>query len=172
MATLLEQLQSATDGSSLSADIGGQAGNFLQIVQLVKQLIDAPPGDFSGYLSHLQSLPLPEVSIGGDLGAAFSGILPALQGDTSGLLEPLLGAVGSIGESVGGMGATFSRLLGVIQDLQKLFATDLSCGLVAALAPLPATETPAEEGGGEPPPEPAPPATPPAVLSPERNNFV
>ncbi|MEJ2200348.1 MAG: hypothetical protein P8X63_04945, partial [Desulfuromonadaceae bacterium] len=169
MATLLEQLQSVTDGSSLSADIGGQAGSFLQILQLVKQLIDEPPGDFSGYLSQLQSLPLPEISIAGDLGEAFSGILPALQGDTSGLLEPLLGAVGNIGQSIGGeLGETFSRLLSIIQDLQTLFATDLTCGLVESLAPLPAPATPPAPAEGEPAPEPAAPSPPPAVLSQEQ----
>jgi hypothetical protein len=168
MPTLLEQLQSATDGSNLSADIGGQAGSFLQIAQLVQQLIDQPPGDFSGYLSHLQSLPLPQVSVAGDLGDAFSGILPALQGDTSGLLEPLLGAVGNISQNVGGdLGETFNRLLSIIQDLQTLFASDLSCGLVAALEPLPAPALPAPPAEGEPQPAPTP-LNPPAVVSQEQ----
>jgi hypothetical protein len=165
MATLLEQLQSATDGANLSAEIGGQAGSFLQIAQLVQQLIDQPPGDFAGYLSHLQSLPLPQVSVAGELGDAFNGILPALQGDTSGLLEPLLGAVSSIGQNVGGeLGETFSRLLAIMQDLQTLFASDLSCGLVAALEPLPAPPAPTLPEEGEPAP-PAAPLTPPAIVS-------
>ena len=168
MATLLDQLQSATDGSSLSADIGGQTGNFLQIAQQVKQLIDEPPGDFSRYLSHLQSLPLPDIAIAGDIGDAFNGILPALKGHTSGLMEPLLGAVASIGQGVGGnLGGTFSQLLTIIEDLQTLFASDLSCGLVPALAPVPAPKVPQSPpgAGGDPAPAPTPPSPPPVLLS-------
>lgn len=168
MSTLLEQLQSATDGSSVSADISGQVGSFLQIAQLIQQLVDNPPDDFGGYLSHLQSLPLPEVSVADDLGDAFNGILPALQGDTSGLLEPLLGAVGDIGQSVGGdLGENFSRLLEIITDLQILFASDLSCGLVAALEPLPAPALPPLPTDGTPPPDPVP-LNPPTILSQEQ----
>ncbi len=158
MATLLEQLQSITGGSNVSAGIGGQAGQFLQIAQLVEKLAAEPPGDFAGYLSQLQTLPLPNVALGGALGQSFGQVLPGLQGGLGGLLQPLLDAATKIQQGTGsGLGDALGPLLAAIAKLRDLVATNLTCDLVPALAPPPAPE-PAPPG--PPPPGPPPPASP------------
>jgi hypothetical protein len=165
MPTLLEQLQSITGGSSVSVDIAGQAGQFTQIAQLVQQLASQPPGDFGGYLSQLQGLALPNVSLGGELGQSFGQLLPDLQGGLGGLLQPLLDSAGKIQQGVGGdLSGALGPLLEAIAKLRDLVASDWTCGLVPALAPPPVPEPPPP---GPPPPGPPPaPSTPAPVLTP------
>jgi hypothetical protein len=169
MPTLLDQLQSITGDSSVSLDVAAQAGQFGQIAQLVQQLATQPPGDFGGYLSQLQGLALPNVSLGGALGRSFGQVLPDLQGGLGGLLQPLLDAAGRIQGGAGGdLAGSLGPLLETIAKLRDLVAADWTCGLVPALAPPAAPEPPPPEPPppGPPPPGPPPSAPPPAPAAP------
>ncbi len=163
MPTLLEQLQAVTSGSGVSTEIGAQAGQLGQIVQLVQQLASSPPGDFQSYLTQLQQISLPQVSVGGNLGQAFGDILPNLQGELGGVLQQLVSSADTIqSRAGGGLGAALGPLLEAINQLRDLLTSDWSCGLIPEIVPPPPAPP------GPPPPPGSPPAPSPSdpILAP------
>lgn len=166
MATLLEQLGSLASGGSVSVDIAGAARQFTDIGSTLRGVMSNPPGDFAALLGQLDALPLPQLQLAGDLTAGLGNLLPQLQGALSGGTEPLSGALAGLGGNVtDGLATALGPLLAAIEAVRTLLATDLSCGLVPALAPpavAPPLPAPAPGPGDPPIPPPPPPAPVPA----------
>lgn len=164
MGSLFDLLGSVTDGLDLDGAIGGQAGQFLQIVEVVGQLVDNPPDDVAGYFTHLQELALPALNFGGDLGNTFGQLTPALQGGIGGLISPITEAMqGLQGHTQGGLVGSVEPLLRAINQLKTVINSDWSAGLIATQ--IPPAAPPAPPAPGEAPVLPTPPATP-AIIQP------
>lgn len=163
MGSLFDLLGSVTDGLDLDAAIGGQAGQFLQIVEVVGKLVDNPPSDVAGYFTQLQELALPALNFGGDLGSTFGQLTPALQGGMGGLLNPITQAMqGLQGNTQAGLVGSVEPLLRAINQLKTVLNSDWSAGLVATH--IPPAAPPAPPAPGDAPTLPVPPATP-AIIS-------
>lgn len=167
MATLLEQLGGLASGGSVSVDIAGAAGQFASIGDTLRGVMAQPPGDFAALLGQLDSLPLPQLDLAGDLTAGLGNLLPQLQGALAGSVDPLSAALGGLGTNVqSGLADALTPLLAALEAMRTLLATDLTCGLVPALAPpAAAAPVPAPASGDPPPPPPAPVSPPAPVLS-------
>ena len=136
MATLLEQLGSLTSGASLDVDLAGAAGQFADIGNALRGVMDQPPGDFSALLGSLDALPLPQLQLAGDLTAGLANLVPQLQGALGGGTDPIDAALAGLGTQVrDGLAGALEPLLAAVEAVRTLLATDLSCGLVPALAP-------------------------------------
>ncbi len=159
MGSLFDLLGSVTDGLDIDGAIGGQAGQFLQIVEVVGQLVDNPPNDVAGYFTHLQELALPTLNFGSALGNTFSQLTPALQGGIGGLINPITQAMqGLQSNAQGGLGDKVAPLLLAITQLKTVLNSDWSGGLVAThVSPA---APPAPPVPGDAPTLPTPPATP------------
>lgn len=159
MGSLFDLLGSVTEGLDLDGAIGGQAGQFLQIVEVVGQLVDNPPSDVAGYFTHLQELALPALNFGGDLGDTFGQLTPALQGNLGGLLNPITQAMqGLQGHTQGGLVGSIEPLLQAITQLKTVLNSDWSAGLISTH--IAAADPPPPPAPGDAPTLPAPPATP------------
>jgi hypothetical protein len=158
MATLLEQLGSLASDGSVSVDIAGAAGQFADIGNTLRGVMSNPPGDFAALLGQLDALPLPQLELAGDLTAGLDNLLPQLQAVLSGGTDPLSDALAALdGNVADGLAAALGPLLAAIEAVRTLLATDLSCGLVPALAPpASAAPVPTPAPGDPPAPVPAP----------------
>lgn len=148
MASLFEPLQAITGDPALTDSIGNQLGQLLAIAQQVKELIDQPPGDFGDYFNRLKSLPLPDLVLPGNLGEGLSDLISALQKNLGASSSGLLDQVGALEKQISqGLAERLKPLLETLDQLTKLLASDLSCGLIPGFAP-PAANPP----NGNPPP--------------------
>lgn len=164
MGSLFDLLGSVTDGLDLDGAIGGQAGQFTQIVEAVGKLVDNPPDDVAGYFSQLQELALPALNFGGDLGSTFGNLTPMLQGGIGGLINPVTQAMqGLQGNTKGDLTGKIAPLLTAMGQLKTVLNGDWSGGLVDTT--LPPAAPPPPPAPGDTPTLPAPPATP-TILQP------
>ena len=96
MPTVFDRLTGALQGNDLTAKISTQSGTLTQVATTVAGLIEHPPksiGDLGGVL---QTLPLPNIPVGGDFGKTLQSLSSAMPSDLSSVTGDLTGGLQSL----------------------------------------------------------------------------
>src|SRR5690349_15933250 len=128
MPTIFERLDTALSGNGAAGQLDGQIASLGSVAGTVGQLIQDPPSGIQDLLSHLGTVGLPDLSLGGDLPGTFSKIQAALPSDLSSVTGELSSRLTDLGPSLGeGLIAAVQGGLRPVLDIAKLLSLDLTC---------------------------------------------
>jgi len=123
MPTLFERLETGLSGNTLSVQLTGEVGNLAAIATTVADLIENPPNNLSDLTQGIQTLPLPDLQLGGDVGAVLSALQTAIPTDLSDVTGSLTSGLQQLEDTVqndlvGLLGQALEAVLAVYQLTQ------------------------------------------------------
>lgn len=131
MPTLSEQFDTSLGDIDVSVSVDGEVQKLIIIAQLIAQLIDNPPDEFSDYLQLLAEIDLPDFEFAGELGTTFGTLQDLIPGDISELNAGLLENLDQLElTAVDGVSGSIQPAIEAINAFMTLFKGDITCGLI------------------------------------------
>src|SRR5262245_10069217 len=96
MPTIFARLDGSLAGNDLSARVTLQSDNLTRVIDAVNGLIQHPPQNIGDLGQALSELPLPDLQISGDFGAALGQVRAAVPADLSGVTCGLLAELAAL----------------------------------------------------------------------------
>ena len=153
MPTIFQRLDGALQGSSLTGQIGAQAGALGTVGSTLSGLLSNPPSGIGGLGQALQAMPAPNLDIGGGfagtLASLKSAVPSSLDGVTGGLTSGLSQLQGSL---TGDIATKLGEMIQAVQAIYQLTQIDFSGQ--AAGGPTSGGGTASGTGTGTPTPPP------------------
>jgi phage-related protein len=168
MPTIAATLDAHLSGNDIASQISSQAGHLAAVATTIEGLVAHPPQSVGDLLGALQSFPLPDINVAGNLGTALSSLHGALPSDLASVTGPVTSGLAHLQDTLGtDLAQAFTTGLQPILDLAKLIGTDFTCRGTPPSGPGTSGSPPGPGAPAGSPPAPAgsPPATgsPPAV---------
>ncbi len=164
MPTIFEALDQLP-GNDVLSKVSAQADQLRAVGATIDGLVQHPPQNIGDLVGSLHTMPLPNLSVGGEIGTALTSISSALPGDATSVTGSLATGLAQLqGTLSTDLAQALSTGLQPILDLANLIGIDFTCagGSPAAAPAGPAVAAPSGPAVAAPA-GPAPPSGPPAA---------
>ena len=127
MPTVFDSLSEALKDNTVGADVAAQSAALAKVASTVAGLIEHPPKNIGDLGSVLQSLPLPNIDVGGDLGKTLGSLSSAIPTDLSSVTGELTGGLDSLQGQLGQLAGPLGKVMEVALAIYQAAQLDLLC---------------------------------------------